>query len=91
MSAYKPPHAPGRYVAPPERPYATLAARSTEPQRLTVRRVYIDAQGYDAGGAYWGLGPKLWVALDDDGATAYFRAPTLAAAKLHALTEFADI
>ena len=90
MSAYKPPPVATHRGAPLGR-HATLLPGRTEPQRLTVRRVYLDAQGYDTGGAYWGLGPKLWVALDDDGATAYFRAPTLAAAKLHALTEFADI
>jgi hypothetical protein len=30
--------------------------------KLHLARVYIDSQGYDNGGAYWGLGQRLFVA-----------------------------
>lgn len=52
--------------------------------KLTVRRVMIDSQGYDAGGAYWGLGQKLWFAADGNGWERWFRARDLAAAKRQA-------
>lgn len=29
-------------------------------------QVRLDSGGYDAGGAYWGVGQKLWVCLDND-------------------------
>lgn len=45
----------------------------------TLRRVGLDAAGYDTGGAYWGLGDPLWQ-WDDGSASGYFRAPDVAAA-----------
>ena len=49
--------------------------------KLTLRRVYLDAGGYDTGGAYWGTDARhdpetatfLWCVFDEDGATCYLR------------------
>lgn len=49
--------------------------------KISLRRVRINSQGYDAGGAYWGIGQALWVAMDQAGATHYFRAPNRDKAK----------
>jgi hypothetical protein len=52
---------------------------------LVVRRVKLDSGGYDAGGAYWGNGAKLWQAEDPDGYFSYyFRAVDYMAAKREA-------
>lgn len=40
---------------------------------VTIKRVPIDTQGYDPGGAYWGTPSNLWCATCDDGMQ-YFRA-----------------
>ncbi|MEP2533508.1 hypothetical protein [Shimia sp.] len=64
----------GRYGAPMGRRSDVLDA--AEP--VTVRRVTLDAGGYDSGGAYWGTGTPLWRAVAADGAAAYVRADTRA-------------
>ena len=33
-----------------------------------IQRVCVDAQGYDATGAYWGAGPDVFIATLNDGA-----------------------
>ena len=48
---------------------------------LYLRRVRLDAGGYDSGGAYWGLGQPLWEAMDQDGNIEIFRSRDRAAAK----------
>ena len=40
---------------------------------LYLRRVPLNAGGYDRGGAYWGVGPALWWVADADGDGCYFR------------------
>lgn len=40
----------------------------------SARRVTLDSGGYDAGGAYWGVGQALWRVTDRDGNTAFLRA-----------------
>ena len=37
----------------------TAAARTTTPE---LQRIRVDAKGYDAGGAYWGAGPDVFIA-----------------------------
>lgn len=50
--------------------------------KFTLQRVRINSGGYDAGGAYWGLGQPLYWYSDENGdITAYLRAPTREAAK----------
>lgn len=45
-------------------------------------KVKLDSGGYDAGGAYWGIGAPLWAIWDDDGGVeAYVRAPDRKRAK----------
>ena len=49
--------------------------------RVTLRRVPINAGGYDAGGAYWGLGAPLYWAAQENGASLYLRAGSREGAK----------
>lgn len=48
--------------------------------KLGLRKVWLNAQGYDAGGSYWGIGAPLWQASDERD-WIYFRAADRAAAK----------
>lgn len=42
--------------------------------RFSLRRVRLDSGGYDAGGAYWGIGaPLYWAGSDDGAAEMFFR------------------
>lgn len=50
--------------------------------RLGLRRVYLNGGGYDAGGAYWGIGQPLYQVRDEAGNVDYFRAADRPAAKL---------
>lgn len=34
--------------------------------RFIIRRWYIDSQGYDRDGRYWGIGEKLWEMEDNE-------------------------
>lgn len=44
-------------------------------ERLYLRHVPINSGGYDAGGAYWGLGQRLWFWSNTEGdRNGYFRA-----------------
>ena len=38
------------------------------PAKLDIQRVRVNAQGYDASGAYWGAGPEVFIATTPDGA-----------------------
>ncbi len=53
--------------------------------KLIVRRVRLDSGGYDAGGAYWGRGAKLWMVEcvdgEHEGLLLYVRAADMATAK----------
>ena len=49
--------------------------------KITLRRVRLDQGGYDASGAYWGVGAPLYWACDDAGYDEYFRARGREAAK----------
>lgn len=67
----------GRYGAPMGRVVYVPEAG----EAATVRRVTLDPGGYDAGGAYWGIGAPLWRAVSVDGANlGFLRAPDHAAA-----------
>ena len=50
-------------------------------ERLQLQHVPLDSGGYDRGGAYWGLGPRLWYVMDCDGNSQFIRARDRAAAK----------
>lgn len=47
-----------------------------EPEDGTVRVFHlpIDSQGYDIGGAYWGVGERLYCATNGEGYRAFVRA-----------------
>lgn len=40
--------------------------------KFTLKHIKLDSGGYDAGGAYWGLGEKLYWAASDDGSVDYY-------------------
>lgn len=55
---------------------------AVEPLRFSLQRVRLTNGGYDAGGAYWGLGPPLYWASSACGEVErFFRATDHAAAK----------
>lgn len=62
--------------------------------RIGLRHVRINSGGYDAGGAYWGLGAPLWYCYDaetaGDQVAAYFRAKDREAAKAHVLEKLPE-
>ena len=66
-----------------------IAEYHSDTVKVSLRRVPLDAGGYDEGGAYWGTGEPLWRATDDlsnmtlDTFVLYFRAPSRGAAKAH--------
>ncbi len=55
--------------------------------RPTAKRVTLDSGGYDAGGAYWGVGQSLWRVTDPDGNTAFLRADNAGEAIREAWTD----
>lgn len=76
------------YGAPMGRP--SRSGLDTDAGRLYLRRVPLNGGGYDVGGAYWGLGAPLWLAMDQDGKTYYFRAASRAKAKAELLADMPD-
>lgn len=64
------PDVPGAYGAPMGRP---VAGAGIDGETLTARRVTLDSGGYDAGGAYWGLGDPLWRLVTLEGETVAYR------------------
>lgn len=78
----------GRYGAPFGRPYTerfTLEALGTP---LYLRHIRLNSGGYDAGGAYWGLGPRLYYVEDGVGNSRFFRARDRAEAKAKILADW---
>lgn len=68
--------------------YTTKGRASEDPAtwrgKITLRRVRLNAGGYDSGGAYWGGGKPLYWATDESSSTGcYFRAADREAAKAH--------
>lgn len=58
-------------------------------QRFYLQRMRLDSGGYDAGGAYWGLGAPLFRYQSEDGEnTGHLRARHRAAAKTAVLQDF---
>lgn len=69
------PDVSGARGAPCGRSGAPLDA---DADRITARRIILDAGGYDSGGAYWGLGSPLWEVTDGAGGSRFVRAETRA-------------
>lgn len=63
---------------------------ATEAGRIHLMRVRLNSGGYDAGGAYWGIGAPLWYVEDQDGNSQYLRARDRAAAKAAILANWPD-
>ena len=69
------------FITPVACKYGAPMGRYTGPDfldtttgKIYLRRVSVDSGGYDAGGAYWGIGGPLWEAHDQDGNGRIFRA-----------------
>jgi hypothetical protein len=75
-----------RYGAPMGRHLGPDCLDTSAP--IYLRRVRINSGGYDAGGAYWGLGQPLWHAQDEDGNGKIFRSPSREAAKAHLVATY---
>ena len=62
-------------------------------QRVYLRRVRLDSGGYDSGGAYWGIGQRLYHACEysRDGLDVFFRAADRAAAKAKLRADYPEI
>ncbi len=76
------------FITPVSTTYGAPMGRHTGPDYLEteagpiyLRRVRLDAGGYDQGGAYWGHGIPLWEAMDQDGNGRIFRAYSREGAK----------
>lgn len=61
------PDVSSRYGAPMGRPSLIPSKEVAEVMRVSLRRIRINRDGYDSGGAYWGLGAPLYCAQDPDG------------------------
>jgi hypothetical protein len=58
--------------------------------KLTLQRIRVKADGYDATGTYWGAGPDVYIATTPDGATEItVRAKTVTEARKKAAAELA--
>lgn len=71
------PQVSARYGAPMGRPDAMV----DDGEKLYLTRIRINSGGYDAGGAYWGLGAPLYAYGSGDGDWKYIRARDRDAAK----------
>jgi len=85
MSVPTLPDVNSKHGAPMGRP-ETPARWPSIPRKFYLQRVPLDSGGYDRGGAYWGLGPRLyWASWQGDGADSsiefFFRARDREAAK----------
>lgn len=90
-------HAPQGYMgdwtrgAPLGRPnIITLTeADCAGPVEITIREIFIDTQGYDPEGAYWGIGdPLFWYHDDADAIDATVRATTIDEAEKEIRAQF---
>lgn len=75
------PRVSGRHGAPLGR-HTGATYLDVEAGRLYLRRIRLNSGGYDAGGAYWGLGTALWYVADQDGNGYFFRCPSREGAKV---------
>lgn len=63
-----------------------------ESPKVSLRRIPLDSQGYDSGGAYWGHGAPLYCAQSDCGTVdMWFRARTRDAAKAIVREQYSNV
>lgn len=78
---------PAYYMGDPTRGAALGRVSHYAPpvtRQLALRRIRINSQGYDSGGAYWGIGqPLYWCGSDCGGVDMWFRATDRNAAREH--------
>lgn len=83
------PNVSSRYGAPMGR-HTGPDYLETSAGPLHLQRVRLNSGGYDAGGAYWGLGAPLWFVQDQDGNSQFLRAGDRAAAKAKIREDWPD-
>lgn len=66
-------------------PMGRAGGRSEEGGPYYLRRIVINSGGYDAGGAYWGVGAPLYYWESPSGASGYVRARSRVLAKAEVL------
>ncbi len=81
--------------------YGASMGRSTSGEplvgKVSLRKVKLDAGGYDEGGAYWGAPDyrhnvfSLYYAVDEEGNEHYFRARDRGAAKFRLLEKYPGV
>lgn len=70
-------------------PMGRAACRSEElTGKVRLQRVRLNQDGYDAGGAYWGVGKPLYWAADDGDMELWLRAWNRTEAKQHVLSKY---
>lgn len=74
------PHVSTKYGAPMGRNSLVPFRFDPAPNSTRCFRVHIDSQGYDDGGAYWGLGEPLYCLTNDADYREFYRAPSRFAA-----------
>lgn len=57
------------------------------PRSVRLFRVNLDSQGYDDGGAYWGIGQPLWCAIGEHDTWCQSRAFTRAGSREESIAE----
>lgn len=100
MPHIKLPNVGGPYGAPMgRRSYHTGKPDSEQPFKFSLQHVRLDRGGYDSGGAYWGIGRPLYVAVADslwveaeqrdaEGPEFYFRADDRDSAKAEVIARY---
>jgi len=83
MSTFNPtPPVSCKYGAPMGRPGSLSHQGDPAPLRFHLQHVPLDNGGYDRGGAYWGIGPRLyWYCADDGSFEGYLRSHNRTQAK----------
>jgi hypothetical protein len=80
--------ASSKYGAPMGRSDTVHPGDADEAASIELQRVELDEGGYDDGGAYWGVGQPLYLALitvDGEQGSLFFRANSPAAARTHVM------
>lgn len=81
------PHAASKYGADMGQP-SSFGLVAPNMAKLSLQRVHINSQGYDRGGAYWGIGqPLYWCGSHDGKVDMFLRARDREHAKAKVRTE----
>jgi hypothetical protein len=88
------PNVASRYGAPMGRPDTVHPGDGDIAKTIEIRRVALDAGGYDNGGAHWGVGKRMYVALvtvENRIGMLFFRATSDKAARERLVNEYPGV